>query len=60
LRLRVTRDTADIRGAEVFDPLGNVSVLEFEDVQRNLALPDDRFQFEIPPGVDVISAPLGN
>lgn len=60
LRLRVTRDTADIRGAEVFDPLGNVSILEFEDVQRNLALPDDRFQFEIPPGVDVISAPMGN
>jgi outer membrane lipoprotein carrier protein len=60
LRLRVTRDTADIRGAEVFDPLGNVSILEFEDVQRNLGVPDERFQFEIPPGVDVISAPLGN
>lgn len=60
LRLRVTRDSADIRGAEVFDPLGNVSILEFEDVQRNLELPDSRFEFEIPPGVDVISAPTAD
>jgi outer membrane lipoprotein carrier protein len=58
LRLRVTRDSADIRGAEVYDPLGNVSILEFEDLQRNLDLPDDRFEFEVPPGVDVISAPI--
>lgn len=60
LRLRVTRDSADIRGAEVYDPLGNVSILEFEDVQRNLDLPDSRFEFEVPPGVDVISAPIGD
>lgn len=59
LRLRVTHDTADIRGAEVYDPLGNVSILEFEDLQRNLDLPDERFEFEVPPGVDVISAPIG-
>lgn len=59
LRLRVTRDSADIRGAEIYDPLGNVSILEFEDLQRNLGLPDDRFEFEVPPGVDVISAPIG-
>jgi outer membrane lipoprotein carrier protein len=60
LRLRVTRDSADIRGAEVYDPLGNVSILEFEDVQRNVDLPDSRFEFEVPAGVDVISAPIGD
>lgn len=58
LRLRVTSDTADIRGAEVYDPLGNVSILEFEDLRRNLGLTDERFEFEVPAGVDVISAPL--
>jgi outer membrane lipoprotein carrier protein len=58
LRLRVTRDTADIRGAEVYDPLGNVSILEFEDLRRNLGLADERFEFEVPAGVDVISAPV--
>jgi outer membrane lipoprotein carrier protein len=58
LRLRVTRDTADIRGAEVYDPLGNVSILEFEDLRRNLGLTDERFEFEVPAGVDVISAPV--
>lgn len=60
LRLRVTKDSADIRGAEVYDPLGNVSILEFEDLHRNVGLPDDRFELEIPPGVDVISAPIGD
>jgi len=59
LRLRITRDSADIRGAEVYDPLGNVSILEFEDVQRNVGLEDSRFEFEAPAGVDVISAPIG-
>jgi len=42
----------------VYDPLGNVSILEFEDLRRNLGLTDERFEFEVPAGVDVISAPL--
>lgn len=59
LRLRVMRDSADIQGAEVYDPLGNVSILEFEDLKRNLDMPDSSFAFQVPPGVDVISAPIG-
>lgn len=57
LRLFVTQDSADIRGAEVRDPLGNVSTLRFRNLRRNVGLKDDRFQFEIPPNVDVITAP---
>ncbi|HXQ23727.1 MAG TPA: outer membrane lipoprotein carrier protein LolA [Candidatus Acidoferrales bacterium] len=59
LRLAVTRDTYDIRGAEVNDPLGNVSRLRFEHSRRNVNLTDDQFVFHVPPGVDVISAPVG-
>jgi len=45
-------------GAEVHDPLGNVSRLQFDDIRRNQDLPDDRFVFQLPQGVDVITAPV--
>jgi len=57
LRLTVGRDSFEIRGAEIQDPLGNVSRLRFEHITRNGNLPDDRFVFQVPPGVDVITAP---
>jgi outer membrane lipoprotein carrier protein len=59
LRLTVARDSGEIRGAEIHDPLGNVSRLTFERIKRNLGLSDDQFAFQVPPGVDVISAPIG-
>lgn len=57
LRLEVARSTGDIRGAEIHDPLGNVSRLRFDQIQRNTRVSDDRFVFQVPPGVDVITAP---
>ncbi len=59
VRVMVTKDSADIRGAEVFDPLGNVSKLKFKNMRRNVGIPDEKFKFEIPEGVDVINAPIG-
>jgi len=59
LRLFVTKDDADISGAEVRDPLGNVSTVRFTKVRRNVGLNDDRFVFEIPKDVDIITAPGG-
>lgn len=59
LWLTVTADTFDIRGAEVHDPLGNVSRLRFDNIRRNTGVADDHFVFRVPPGVDVINAPLG-
>ena len=58
LRLTVARDSGEIRGAEVHDPLGNVSRLQFDDIRRNQDLADDRFVFQLPQGVDVITAPV--
>lgn len=57
LRLFVTQDTADILGAEIQDPLGNVSTLRFSKMRRNVGLEDRRFTFQVPEGVDVITAP---
>jgi outer membrane lipoprotein carrier protein len=59
LRLTVARDTGEIQGAEIQDPLGNVSRLRFEHMRRNVGLGDERFVFDVPKGVDVITAPLG-
>jgi outer membrane lipoprotein carrier protein len=59
LRLTVAADTFDIHGAEVHDPLGNISRLRFDHLNRNGGIADDPFVFHVPPGVDVISAPIG-
>jgi outer membrane lipoprotein carrier protein len=58
LRVTVASDSGEIRGAEIFDPLGNVSRLQFTDIRRNQDLPDKDFVFEVPAGVDVITPPV--
>ncbi len=58
LRLAVGADTFDIRGADIHDPMGNVTRLRFDHILRNVGLGDDRFTFQVPPGVDVIAAPV--
>jgi chaperone LolA len=60
LRLTVDARTYDIVGAEVNDPVGNVTRLRFSDLRRNTDLADAQFRFDVPPGVDVIEAPIGN
>lgn len=60
-RLRLTIETVnyDIVGAEIHDPLGNVTKLEFAHLRRNLGLDDAFFHFDVPPGIDIIEAPVG-
>jgi outer membrane lipoprotein carrier protein len=60
LKLTVDAATFDIVAAEVRDPLGNLTRLRFTDLQRNGGLADSLFQFEVPPGVDVVEAPIGD
>jgi len=60
LQLAVDARSYDIVGAEVFDPVGNITRLRFSDLRRNTGMDDTQFRFEIPPGVDVIEAPIGN
>ena len=59
LRLTVDAETYDIAAAEIRDPLGNVpSSVHRPAPQRRLD--DALFQFEVPAGVDVIEAPIGD
>jgi outer membrane lipoprotein carrier protein len=58
LVLAVNRQTGDIQGAEVTDPLGNVTELSFSNFRREVGLDDARFRFEIPEGADVVESPL--
>jgi outer membrane lipoprotein carrier protein len=60
LRLEVDATTYDIRAAEIVDPLGNITRLRFSDLRRNTGVDDAQFRFVVPPGVDVIEAPIGN
>ena len=60
LILTVDPTSYDIVGAEVTDPIGNITKLQFSDLHRNVGLSDDAFHFEAPPGVDVVEAPIGN
>lgn len=60
LQLSVDARSYDIVGAEIVDPLGNTTRLRFSDLRRNTGLDEAQFHFEVPPGVDVIEAPIGN
>jgi outer membrane lipoprotein carrier protein len=57
LSVAVDPTTFDIIEATVTDPIGNVTVLGFADVVRNVDIPDGEFHFEVPAGVDVVAAP---
>lgn len=59
LRLMVDPVSFDIIGAEVPDPIGNITRLRFTDLRRNAGVDDSLFHLEIPRGVDVIEAPIG-
>jgi len=49
--------TYDIRALAMTDELGNVTSLEFSDIQTNLMLDDAMFSFRAPEGVDIVTAP---
>jgi outer membrane lipoprotein carrier protein len=57
LVLTVDAATYDIRAADVTDPLGNVTRLEFSNIRRGVGLGDAEFVFRVPDGADVVEAP---
>ena len=59
LRLRVETKEYGIVGAEIRDPMGNVTTLRFSKLRRNVGLADSLFRFDVPAGIDVIEAPVG-
>jgi len=49
----------ELAGMELRDKLGQSTVVEFSSVRRNQRLDDALFQFEPPPGADVIGDAAG-
>ena len=58
LVLDVDPKTYDVRAAQVTDPLGNITRLEFKNLKRGVGLPDSTFVFKVPDGVDVVEPPV--
>ena len=54
LVLEVSTATFDIVQAVVTDPLGNITRLQFTNINREAPLEDSVFHFAIPPGVDLV------
>ena len=44
----------DLKFMQLADKLGQITTLEFSDIQKNLPLDPARFTFTVPPGADVI------
>jgi len=59
LQLVVSATSGEIVEARVTDPVGNVTTLKFSNLARNTGVDDAEFEFEVPPGVDVVDAPIG-
>ena len=57
LVLVVRKSDAGLAEARITDPVGTTTSLTFTDEARNVDIPADRFRFEPPPGVDVVSPP---
>jgi outer membrane lipoprotein carrier protein len=56
LVLTVDRRSLQIRGLTAADQQGGTSTFRFTNLRENTGLPDSRFAFRIPKGVDVIDA----
>ncbi|CCQ92065.1 putative Outer-membrane lipoprotein carrier protein [Nitrospina gracilis 3/211] len=54
LVLLADRNNFQIIGSSVYDKLGNRTQMMFEDIENNPGISDSQFQFQVPPGVELI------
>lgn len=57
LEIALDRATGEVRETAVFDLVGNVTRIEFQDVRTNRGPSPDTFRFEPPKGVRVVEMP---
>lgn len=55
-RLRLALRGGELVRMELTDRLGQVTAIDFADIERNPSLPAGLFSFEPPPGVDVVGS----
>jgi outer membrane lipoprotein carrier protein len=56
--VRLGFDGETLKFMQLADKLGQITTLEFINVQRNARLDASRFKFTPPPGADVIGEPV--
>lgn len=56
IQLSVDGTTFRVVRSVVFDPLGNRTEYEFSDIEFGAKVPDKKFNFRVPPGVNLIRA----
>jgi outer membrane lipoprotein carrier protein len=59
IELGLDPKTYDIAAFRLVDQLGDVTVLKFTGLKRNVALDADLFVFKVPTGADIVGAPSG-
>jgi outer membrane lipoprotein-sorting protein len=47
-----------VRQVRLIDPVGNMTTMWFTDIDTAGAVEPSLFQFQVPPGVDVIAPPV--
>jgi chaperone LolA len=57
LEIRVDPATGEVKETAVFDLVGNVTRVAFEQVKTNTGLAQEQFRFDPPPGVEVVEVP---
>lgn len=57
LHLAVDPKRALVTAALILDPFGNRTRIVFEDIRTNVGVPDSRFAFKVPSGVEVVTPP---
>lgn len=57
LHLAVDPKRALVTAALIEDPFGNRTRLAFEEIETNTGVPESRFAFTVPPGVQVVTPP---
>ena len=56
-RILIGLDHEGIKGMDLFDQFGQMTVIRFHQAVFNTKIPDSRFQFIPPDGVDIIGQP---
>jgi outer membrane lipoprotein carrier protein len=53
-RIGIGFKAGNLDSMELYDVFGNVTLLSFQNMQKNPAMKEDRFKFAVPAGADVI------
>jgi outer membrane lipoprotein carrier protein len=58
VQLGIDASSSLVRRVRLIDPLGNTTTMWFSDIDTEGAVDPSLFQFQVPPGVDVMSPPV--